>query len=100
MIMQRKETPAFADFDNRQIISVHNPNLLILLRTDPQNCRNRVLVVANFNDAPQWLPVDALKLHGFFQNVMRNLSSGGYATIENNGLVIPALTALWLTEPI
>ena len=56
IIALRKETMAFADFDNRQLLTVDNPNLLVFSRTDPQNIRNRVLVVGNFNVEAQTLP--------------------------------------------
>ena len=49
LIALRKETTAFADFDNRQLLSLENPNLLAFSRTDPQNKRHKVLVIANFN---------------------------------------------------
>ena len=49
MIALRKETTAFADFDNRQLLAVDNPHLLVFSRNDPQNSRNRVLVIGNFS---------------------------------------------------
>lgn len=53
-----------------------NPNLLVFYRSDAQNSRNRVLVIANFNDQPQMLRVDFLRPHGFFQpDGMKDLCS-------------------------
>ncbi len=99
IIALRKEIAAFADFDNRQLLAVDNPNLLVFFRTDPQNSRNRVLVAANFNAAPQALPADALKTHGFFQqDAMKDLCSGARVALENAALVLPPLTCYWLAE--
>ena len=99
MIALRKETTAFADFDNRQLLAVDNTNLLVFSRTDPQNNRNRVLVVGNFNDAAQTLPVDALRPHGFFQtDGMKDLCTGARVEVENDGILVPALSCFWLTD--
>ncbi|MFH0785943.1 MAG: alpha-amylase family protein, partial [Pseudomonadota bacterium] len=77
MIALRKETAAFADFDNRQLLSVDNPNLLVFFHSDLQNNRNKVLVVANFNVEPQILPIEVLRSSGFFQmDGMKDLCSG------------------------
>jgi amylosucrase len=99
MIALRKETRAFADFDNRQLLTVDAPNLLIFSRSDPQNNRNRVLVVGNFSVEAQMLPVDALRSHGFFlQNGMKDLCSGERIAVENEAAVLPPLSCHWLTD--
>ena len=98
MIALRKETAAFADFDNRQLLAVDNPNLLVFSRIDPQNSSDRVLVVANFNAEPQMLQTGELKPHGFFHDGMKDLCSGTLVTVENNTAAIPPLTCYWLAE--
>jgi amylosucrase len=98
MIALRKETAAFADFDNRQLLAVDNPNLLVFSRIDPQNSSDRVLVVANFNVEPQMLQTGELKPHGFFHDGMKDLCSGTLVTVENNTAAIPPLTCYWLAE--
>ena len=99
MIAIRKETMAFADFDNRQLLAVDNPNLLVFARTDPQNSRNKVLVIGNFNVEPQSLQVDALRPHAFSQQgSMKDLCSGLRIETENDTLVLPALSFYWLTD--
>ncbi len=98
IIALRKETTAFADFDNRLLLTVDNPNLLAFSRTDPQNSRNRVLVVSNFNTEPQVLPISELQSHGFFrQGDLKDLCSGTRIAVENDTISFPALTCLWLT---
>lgn len=99
MIALRKETSAFADFDNRQLLTLDNPHLLAFSRCDPLNNRKRVLVIGNFNHAEQWLPIDALTPHGFFLGGgMKDLCSGSSIEPVGDALVIPPLACLWLTE--
>lgn len=99
LIALRKETAAFADFDNRQLLSVDNPNLLVFTRTDPLSNRNRILVMANFNHAAEVLPVEALTAHGIFmQGGLKNLCTGEALQTEGELIVLPALTCLWLKE--
>lgn len=99
MITLRKELDAFADFDNRRLLAVDNPHLLVFLRTDMHNVRNRVLVVSNFHTDAQRLPLGTLRPYGLFQkNVMRELCSGGCYTVENEAVMIPALACCWLID--
>ena len=99
LIAQRKETMAFADFDNRQLLTVGNPNLLVFSRNDPNNIRNRVLVIGNFNVEAQTLPLAALTPHGFFlQESMKDLCSGGRIEVENDAIILPPLSFYWLTD--
>lgn len=99
LIALRKETLVFADFDNRQLLATSNPNLLVFLRTDPQNPRNRVLVAGNFNLEKQELPVSELRAYGAFQqDGMKDLVSGCIVQPENEVLSIPPLSFYWLTD--
>ena len=99
MIALRKETSAFADFDNRQLFAVDNPNLLVFSRTDPQSSGSRVLVVCNFNVQSQTLLIGAIKPHGFFQqDEMKDLCSGTTVLVDNDAIVIPPLSCYWLTD--
>ena len=99
MIATRKEIDAFADFDNRQLLVVDNPNLLVFSRVAPQDSSNRVLVIANFNVEPQSLHVGTLRPHGFFQQEgMKDLCSVALVQVVNDEVVIPPLTCYWLTD--
>jgi amylosucrase len=99
MIALRKETTAFADFDNRQLLTVDNPNVLVFSRSDPQQNRNRVLVVVKFNDEVQTLAIEALRAYGFFQpDAMKDLCTGTRVEAENDALVLPPLSCQWLTD--
>lgn len=99
MIAMRKDLSAFADFDNRQLVSVDNPNLLVFLRTDLHNPRSRVLVVSNFNTSAQQLSLSALRPYGLFEEeAMRELCSGERIQVENEVLAIPPLSCCWLVD--
>lgn len=99
LIALRKEIPAFADFDNRHLLQVENPNLLVFFRTDPENCHCRVLVIGNFNVEPQQIPVDALAPDGFFNHGdMTDLYSGERVQAEEGQITIPALSFYWLKD--
>ncbi|MES1999488.1 MAG: amylosucrase [Pseudomonadota bacterium] len=99
MIVLRKETTAFADLDNRQLLDVDTPNLLVFSRVDPSNSRNRVLVAANFNVEAQTLPSDALRSNGFLQpEAMKDLCTGERIEVSNDMVILPALSCLWLTD--
>lgn len=99
MIALRKETPAFADFDNRQLLAVENQNLLAFIRTDPQNSRNKVLVVGNFSVEAQMLQISSLRTFGLLQQgSMRNICTGAQVAVENDAIFIPALCFYWLAD--
>ena len=99
LIALRKETTAFADLDNRQLIEHDNPNLILFVRIDPANSRNKVLVVANFNGAPQTLSFDVLKSAGLVKSDgIKNICTGSRVDINHAMLTVPALTCLWLTD--
>ena len=99
LIALRKDIPAFADFDNRAIIGVEDPHLLVYSRTDPENCRNVVFVICNFDASPRKLQLAELEPHGCFQyGSMRDLGTGGVVRGEDGAIEIPALSFLWLGE--
>lgn len=99
MISLRKELAAFADFDNRQQVAVQNSHLLVFVRSDPVSPRNRVLVVANFNNEVQPLELEVLRPYGYFgQGPMREMCSGTRVEPEANALLIPALSCCWLAD--
>jgi amylosucrase len=99
MIALRKEITAFADFDDRRLLPADNPSLLVFSRTDAQNSRNRVLVVCNFSAETQALPIGTLRPHGFFQQGgMKNICSGENVAVDDDAIIVPALSFYWLTD--
>ncbi|AGA91411.1 glycosidase [Thioflavicoccus mobilis 8321] len=99
LIAVRKTTAAFADFNNRQLIDVANPHLFVFLRTHPQVPSDAVLIVANFNDAPQYLDINDLGNRGLFRHGQTyDLVTGEWPSIFNGRLVIPPFRFYWLTD--
>ncbi|OEJ65632.1 alpha-amylase family glycosyl hydrolase [Magnetovibrio blakemorei] len=99
MIAIRKETPAFADFNNRELLDVDNPHLLAFSRFDPQHSSSRILVIGNFDTSPQHLNIHLLQHLGFFKHGnIRDISTGESPPIFNDQLAIPAYGFYWLSE--
>lgn len=97
MISIRKEIPAFADRNNRELFSVDNPHLFVFSRFDQLNSSSRVLVVGNFHTAPQFLNRTLLRRAGFFlHDPVKELYSGDVLASSEQGLMIPALSFYWL----
>ena len=97
MIAVRKSIPAFADFNNRELIDVGNEHLFVYLRSHPYLQHDTVLVVNNFHDHPQQLDLTDLGNRGLFElGKMRDLVSGE-ALIESGGQVLtPPASFYWL----
>jgi amylosucrase len=97
MISIRKEIPAFADRNNRELLNVDNPHLFVFSRFDQINSSSRVLVIGNFNDEPQFLDLSPLQRMGFFQyDSIKNLCNGESLHAMNGNLMIPARSFYWL----
>jgi amylosucrase len=60
MIAIRKQTSAFADFNNRELLPVANDHVLCFQRADLHQGANSVLVLANFDASPQQVEFDDL----------------------------------------
>jgi amylosucrase len=99
LIVVRKSLFAFADFDNRQLLSVSNPNLLVYLRTEPKMHQNKVLVVANFNTEPQTLQMDDLGSAILFpRGIATDLVTVTDLQLIDRSITVPARGFLWLKE--
>jgi hypothetical protein len=95
----RKGTPTFADFNNQELVEVENPHLFAFLRTPPLLQGNAVVVVANFDLAPQYLDLDNLGTRGHFRfGQVQDLASGHTPAQFNGRLVIPPCPFYWLAE--
>ncbi|OIQ00461.1 MAG: alpha-amylase [Zetaproteobacteria bacterium CG2_30_46_52] len=98
MISLRHEIPAFADYNNRELLTVANPHLFVFMRSDPQSNGARILVIANFDEQPQSLDLENIKKTSFFQHTnFTDVYSGKSPTIEDEHIVIPALSFYWLS---
>jgi amylosucrase len=99
MISVRKTIPAFADFNNRELLDLENPHLFAFLRTDPQLGSNAVLVVANFDVKPRYLDLSSLRNRGLFQfGQPFDLCSGETPDMFNDKLVVPPCRFFWLAD--
>ncbi|MER2512527.1 MAG: amylosucrase [Nitrosomonas ureae] len=97
MIAVRKEIPAFADRNNRELLNVDNSHLFVFSRFDQINNSPRVLVVGNFDDEPQPLKLPPLQHVGFFQyELIRDLLSGETLHVADESLICPARSFYWL----
>jgi len=99
MIAIRKETSAFADFNNREIIDVDNEHLLCFIRFDYQRPSERVLVVANFDENPQYLDLYLLRSNGidpFGQFI--DLYTGGKPAQFEQRVVLQGYQFYWLSQ--
>lgn len=99
MIAVRKCTPAFADFNNRELIDTGNPHLFVYIRSNPADGGDHVLVVGNFDRAPQSLTLSDLGNRAAFEyGRLRDLYSGEQPSLFNDQLVIPPLRFYWLSS--
>lgn len=97
LICLRKEIAAFADKNNRELLSVDNPHLFVFSRFDPLGTQPRVLVIGNFDTEPQPLNLDLLRRMGFFQfENVKDLCSGETFSDLGSILTVPALSYYWL----
>ncbi len=99
MIAVRKEIHAFADFNNRELIDVNNPHLFVFSRFNYHT--GSVLVVANFDTAPQYLNLEELGSRVLSQySMISDLYSGESPAMFKDQLVIPPLHFYWLSDQI
>lgn len=99
MIAIRKETSAFADFNNRELLDVNNEHLLCFIRFNHQRPSERVLVVANFDTKPQYLDLEVISgkginLYGQFTDLYTGRNPAQY----DRRIVLHAHQFYWLTE--
>jgi amylosucrase len=99
MIAVRKSTAAFADYNNRWLIETGNPHLFVFMRNNPFQLNDSVLVVGNFDAAPQSLTLSDLSNRGHFEyGRLHDLYSGESPQQFNDQLVVPPHRFYWLTD--
>jgi len=99
MIAVRKTTPAFADYNNRELIETGNPHLFVFIRNNPFQSNDNVLVVGNFDKSPQSLTLSDLSNRGCFEySRLYDLYSGESPSMFKDQLVIPPHRFYWLTD--
>lgn len=99
MIAVRKEIPAFADFNNRELIDVGNPHLFVFSRFNHQQSSDHVLVVGNFDSETQFMDLDMVRKKGFFQvGQIKDLFSGESPAVIDDKIELAPLHFYWLAE--
>lgn len=99
MIAVRKEIPAFADFNNRELIHVDNPHLFVFSRFNLMRTTGGVLVVVNFDAHPQYLDLDDPNIKSVLAySHIQDLVSGDTPSMFKGQLVIPPYHFYWLTD--
>lgn len=97
MIAIRKEIPAFADFNNRQLLKTADDHIFAFSRFTMRDGSGPVLVVANFDVAEHIITRDELKsIGGAYLDQFRDLISGEVVALHDDKLVVPALGLYWL----
>ena len=99
MISIRKEISAFADFNNREILHLDNEFLLAFVRFNYLRPSEKVLVVANFNDQPQFFDLDSLG-HAVFSShdPLIDLYSGRRPSQSGSRIALQAYQFCWLAK--
>jgi amylosucrase len=99
MIAIRKETSAFADFNDRELLDVNNEHLFCFIRFNYQRPSERVLVVANFDSSPQYLDLEVITGRGInLYSQFIDLYSGKSPAQYDRRIVLQAYQFYWLTE--
>lgn len=97
LIAVRKTLPAFADFNNRELIDVGNKHLFVFIRSSRESPEEAVLAVANFHDHPQQLDMADLRNRGRFQlGQLKDAATGESPALFKEQLVIPPHRFYWL----
>mgnify|MGYP000208127130 CR=1 FL=1 len=100
MIAARKNIPAFADFNNRELIDTGNPHLFVFMRSNPFELHDDVLIVANFDSAPQTLNLaDLGNRSQFGLGRLRDLCTGEAPAQFRDRLVVPPLPWVTIVRP-
>ncbi len=99
MIAVRTTIPAFADYNNRELLDTGNPHLFTFMRNDPFMLNGNVLVVGNFDSDPQSLTLSDLANRGRFEySRLQDLYSGESPRLFHDQLVIPPYRFYWLSD--
>jgi len=99
MIAVRKEIPAFADFNNRELIHVENSHLFVFSRFNLLRTLGNVLVVVNFDAHPQYLDMEHPNIKSALTfGHIGDLISGDTPSMFKGQLVIPPYHFYWLTD--
>lgn len=100
MIRIRKSIAAFADFNNRELLTLNNEHLFAFVRTNT-NRRDHVLVIGNFAASHQNLDLETLDCHPFDaydQGLLIDLFTEKQPDIFEKQLVLAPFQFYWLMK--
>ena len=99
LIAIRKEIPAFADFNNRELLPLANDHLLGMVRFNPQRPSDLVVVIANFDSSAHGIDLETLSRHGLNpRGRLVDLASGRSPLLQDGVLAVGGQQFHWLTE--
>ncbi|PKM10778.1 MAG: alpha-amylase [Gammaproteobacteria bacterium HGW-Gammaproteobacteria-3] len=99
MIAIRKETSAFADFNNRHLVDIDNESLFAFVRFDHNRPSERVLVICNFSAEAQRFDLQRLKSSGFgAHGQLTDLYTGKSPIHFKDQMVLKPFSFYWLSE--
>jgi amylosucrase len=95
LIKKRKETPVFADTNNIELRDSHNPHVLMYERTSAKN--EGVLILCNFDEAPQYVDENTLGSYGKASKA-KDLIGGKAIKISGDKLLLRPYQILWVNQ--
>jgi amylosucrase len=100
MIAIRKEISAFADLNNRDLITLENSHLFAFYRYVQTGINPKVVVIANFDVHTHHVGLDVFKQRGLLKTDSKliDLCTGKTVQVEHDQIVLPKLTAYWLAS--
>jgi amylosucrase len=99
MIAVRKETAAFADFNNRELLDLENEHLFAFIRFNHEYASDRVIVVVNLDGKSHKLDLDNLFRRGVSAyGSLTNIITGRSPTRYQDELILQPFQFYWLAE--
>ena len=99
MIAVRKETAAFADFNNRELLEHDNEHLFAFIRFNHEYASDRIIVVANLDGKPHKFDLDNLFKRGFCAHgSLIDIVTGRSPTRYQDELILQPFQFYWLAE--
>jgi amylosucrase len=99
MIAVRKETAAFADFNNRELLDLDNEHLFAFIRFNHEYASDRIIVVANLDGKPHKFDLDNLFKRGFCAHgSLIDIVTGRSPTRYQDELILQPFQFYWLAE--
>lgn len=99
MIAVRKETAAFADFNNRELLDLDNEHLFAFIRFNHDYVSDRVIVVANLDGKPHKFDLDNLLKKGLSAHgPLTDIVTGRSPTRYQDELILQPFQFYWLSE--